>query len=442
MSSNRFFGVLAAALFAFGCEAAGEVTIPGFPDGGLLRTGTPLTRDQLYPFEGMYQVPAGSKIFGDQVAIRTSSGTVSVLTDKNNGFSVLGSACLPDGRVVVEGYWQYPTELDAGLVRLFVDQADVADALCKGETPTPEAGFSLTGTYGDDNDFPSQALSFTWSHELKPWRHTFFNTAHHGACEVADHCGASPNSLETIRLAERIGSNAAEVDVRVTRDGYPVLFHDPTLSQALVRGVFCNGAVDEITLAELLGSCEYKYGEKIPTLEEALRMMVDETELEGAYLDVKTADTMLPTVRAASAMVTELADRNGNADPSDDRQFAPVVAITTDENRTAWHEAKTALDKEGLPIPPCLVEYDPNLAVSEGCIAWGPTWTDGPQADNVRMVQSHGVGAIFWTINQSDFMDDFLKEAKPNGIITGRASTLFLRYQTIGTVPPATGTDQ
>ena len=89
----------------------------------------------------------------------TKPGTVSVLTNKNAGFAVLEAACLPDQRVVVEGYWQYPTRADAGLVRLFVDPPEVAQAFCNGDTPAPDDRAStLIGSYGDGNDIPTKPL--------------------------------------------------------------------------------------------------------------------------------------------------------------------------------------------------------------------------------------------------------------------------------------------
>ncbi len=407
-----------------------------FPDGGLLRTGTALSREQLYGFEGMFSVVHGSALFGTETSVRTSPGTISILTDKDNGYAVLGGACLPDGRVVVEGYWQYPTEVKAGLVRLFVEQPDTAAALCNGEAPPPSVDFTLAGTYSDDNDFPTTPLTLRWNRELKPWRGRFFTIAHHGGCEVTDYCGASPNSLETIRLSERVGCNAAEVDVRMTRDAIPVLFHDPTLSRALVRGVFCNGSVSDLTLAELRGSCTMAYGEIIPTLEEALDMMVTDTELEGAYLDEKTPEGVLPSARVAAALLADLKARNENDDPSDDRHFVPVVGIPNADVLDAWHTAKSTLQAEGIEVPPCLIEYDPDLVLSEGCVAWGPTWTLGTQPDNVRKVRAGGARTFFWTLNQSDFVDAFLEEAQPDGILTGRASMVFHRYQEIGITPP------
>jgi glycerophosphoryl diester phosphodiesterase len=436
MNTKALFAALAASLLISSCEQVQEVSIPAFPDGGLLRTGTALTRDQLMGFEGMFTVVHGSALLGPETSVRTSPGTISILTDKYNGYAVLGGACLPDGRVVVEGYWQYPTESEAGLVRLFVDQPDAASALCGGMTPSPTTDFSLSGSYGQNDDFPTTPLSLRWNRELKPWRGRFFTIAHHGACGATDHCGASPNSLESIRLSERIGSNAAEVDVRMTKDGKAILFHDPTLSTTLVQGLFCNGTVADMTLAELRGSCTMHYGEAIPTLQEALDMMVNETELEGTYLDEKTPEGVLPSALAAASVIADLKARNEDDDPTNDRHFVPVIGIPKAEVLDAWHAAKTELMAQGLEIPPCLIEYDPNLVISEGCQAWGPTWTLGPQPANVQMVRAAGAKTFFWTINQSDFVDSFLTQGQPDGIISDRAAMLFHRYQEIGITPP------
>ena len=165
-------------------------------------------------------------------------------------------------------------------------------------------------------------------------------------------------------------------------------------------------------------------------------MMIEETELEGAYLDQKTPEGVLPSARIVAMAIAELRERNENAEPDDDRQFVPVVAIPNEEIYDAWLAAKQALVQEGLEIPACLIEFDPDLVISEGCRAWGPTWTEGPQPENVAKVRAAGALTIFWTINQTDFIDAFLKDAQPDGIITSRASLLFHRYQKIGTPPP------
>jgi glycerophosphoryl diester phosphodiesterase len=428
-----------AAVTMQSCESSPEARIPAFSDGGLLREGRPLSREQLYAFEGGFDLTEGSDLLGDDLSIRTTIGTVSLLTDKKAGFAVLGAACLADDEVVLEGYWQYPTRAASGLVRLFAGPEEVARQLCRGQTPEASAGLELNGYYGNDDDFPRVPLALHWARELKPWRGRFFTVAHHGACEATDHCGVSQNSVETIRLSDRVGANAVEIDVRATRDGIPVLFHDPGLSSALVRGLFCNGKISELSLAELRGNCALRYGETIPTVAEGLAAIIDDTELEGVYLDVKVPEAMLPTARIVNQVLSELARRNGNDDPSDDRQVGIVIAIVSDENLQAWHSMKTTLQAEGLSVPPCLVEYDPDLVLSEGCVAWGPTWTGGPQTSEVEKLRQAGAMTVFWTINQTDFMDQYLKRSMPNGIITSRAALLFHRYQKYGTPPPLAG---
>ena len=425
-----------AVAAATSCESAPDASIPTFGDGGLLRQGVPLSRDTLYALEGFFETQQGRGLLGDSASVRTSPGTVSVLTDENAGFAVLGAACLPDQRLVIEGYWQYPTRVDAGLVRLFAEPAEAASALCNGNVSEPPAGLTLAGHYGDGQDFPTKPLTLVWSRALQPWRGRFFTVAHHGACENTDHCGVSPNSIETVRLAERTGSNGVEVDVRLTRDGFPILFHDPMLSSSLVRGLFCNGSIEDLTLAQLRADCSLRYGETIPTVEELLDAIVEETELEGVYLDMKVADAVLPTARIVSNVLDELEVRNANDDPADDRRLGIVVAVPKEEVLDAWREARQVLTNEGRRVPSCLIEYDPDLVLSEGCVAWGPTWTEGPQANNVEKVRAGGAVTVFWTINQSDFIDEFLTRAQPEGIISSRSSLLFHRYQKIGVPPP------
>lgn len=435
--SAAAFCIGGVLLGLFSCESSPDGTVPSFSDGGLIRDGQALTRQQLYAFEGFFDLPRGTGLFGADASVRTSRGTISILSDKEAGFAVLEAACLPDERVVLEGYWQYPTRVRTGLVRLFVEPPEAASALCAGEVPS--AGFGLEGHYGEGDEFPQQPLQLAWQRELKPWRGRFYTVAHHGACEITDHCGVTPNSVETLRLSERTGANAVEVDVRVTREQIPILFHDPTLTEALTEGLFCNGTIADSTLAELRANCSLKYGEAIPTLDEVLDAIVDETEIEAVYLDMKVPEAVLPSARLASAALARVREQNAGAAPGTERPLGIVVAITKDEVLEAWRTAKATLQAEGVEVPPCLVEYDPGLVLSEGCVAWGPTWTSGPQEENVQTLRSGGAGTVFWTINQSDFIDEFLQLAQPNGIISARPALLFHRYQKIGTPPPLAG---
>lgn len=84
---------------------------------------------------------------------------------------------------------------------------------------------------------------------------------------------APENTVASIVSAFAVGADFAEVDVRVSRDGVAVIFHDETLE----RTTNGKGALADHTLAELkaLDAGAWKgpafAGERIPTLVEALR---------------------------------------------------------------------------------------------------------------------------------------------------------------------------
>jgi len=429
--SPAFAGLGRAAglllVFAATCQPAPEETTPNFPDGGLLRVAEPLSRQALMNFEGMFGLTDGEDLFGPDVAVRTSPGTVSILSGKDAGYGVLGAGCLSDGRLVLEGYWRYPRVTDAGLIRLFVGPEETATRICNDEILEEGTQITLDGFWGNKAEAPAEGLNLYRSGPLRPWRGKFFATAHHGACEITDSCGVSPNTVETLRLAEQVGANAMEVDIRMTRDNIPVLFHDPSLTGSGTKGTFCIGKIEELTLAELRANCQLVHGERIPSVEEALYVMVHQTELEGAYLDMKVPSAIAPSM--------DLALKYNQIAVDIGRSFKAVVAMTTEETVDAWNAAKATRPE----LPPCLVEFDPELVSEMGCYLWGPTWTSGPRVDDVGIVRANGGGVIYWTMNDENFIDQYLVQAKPNGFITARAALAFYRYQKIGTVPPPFG---
>ncbi|MDB1089668.1 glycerophosphodiester phosphodiesterase [Streptomyces sp. ACA25] len=73
---------------------------------------------------------------------------------------------------------------------------------------------------------------------------------------------ATENTLPSIRSALTAGADAVEVDVRITRDGEPVLLHDPTLKRLWGH----DRQVDELTTAEVRALT----GGGVPLLREVL----------------------------------------------------------------------------------------------------------------------------------------------------------------------------
>ena len=110
---------------------------------------------------------------------------------------------------------------------------------------------------------------------------------------IIGHRGAAALEPENTLRALRKGLECAhfvEVDVRMTRDGVPVILHDPTVD----RTTDGTGNVRDLTFDDVM-KLDAGKGERIPTLEEVLRLLkgngglvveLKETEDPGPVLDM------------------------------------------------------------------------------------------------------------------------------------------------------------
>jgi glycerophosphoryl diester phosphodiesterase len=424
MSSDpRAWSAVVLAVVAASCDpAAQRVAHPTFADGGLLAGATPMSASSLASLQGTWSVGAGADRFGPVVAISGAGETVSIFAARNDGYAVLRAGCVEGGaRLVLEGTWRYAKTTDTGLIRLFVEPPELAQSLCAGaeSLSTPQ----LSGALGEGYDLPSEGVSLAYRAPLRQQEGRLFRVvAHRGGCRTSDDCGASENSVEVIRLAQSLGATAVEVDVRLTSDGVPILYHDDSFNARLVRGEYCHGPVEEFTFAHVRALCTLRYGEQIPTLEEALRAMVEDTTLRGLWMDLKTPAAVGPASALASQYM-DLAEQQG-------RQVSIVTGLGEREIYDAFISAGLAGQV------PCLVELEPSDVRAAGCKIFAPRWTRGPMPETVRAMQAEGRLVTFWTLDEADFIDLFLRDAVPNGLLTNRPGLVFHRFQMIGTLPP------
>ena len=88
------------------------------------------------------------------------------------------------------------------------------------------------------------------------------------------------NTLASIAKALALGVDFVEIDVRATRDGHPVVFHDRRVDGSTDG----SGAVIELTLEEM-SRLRTADGQPIPTLDEALAAINNRV---GLMLDIKS----------------------------------------------------------------------------------------------------------------------------------------------------------
>ncbi|MGB0591981.1 MAG: glycerophosphodiester phosphodiesterase [Myxococcota bacterium] len=413
----HFKHLLLGLALMIGC-APPTLVHPEMPDGTWLDGAEQVPEASLKLFDGFYDVEE-SDTFGDEVVLAARQGarSISLFSGSNNAYAVLKAGCIEDQtRLVLEGTWRYGHKVSTGTLRLEISPPKVAAALCRGEIEGVEGSEpDISGTHGKASKSHNATIRLTRSGPLlMPKDSPFLVVAHRGGCRTIDACGASENSIEVIKLAGALGANAIEVDIQMTADGVPILYHDTAFSDRLTQGLFCLGPVADFPLAHVQELCRLTYGEAIPTLREALEAVIYDTDIRGVWLDIKAVDALGSVIEIAKELEAEATAAG--------REINIMHGLWSEEILDAW----IALDPaEGN----CLVELEPEDVGSAGCKVWAPRWTLGPLTEEVALMQSKGRLVTFWTVDEAVFIERLLNQSTPDGILTNRPSQVFYRAQ-------------
>lgn len=420
----RIYGGCCVVLLAFLARCAPNVPIPEFGEESLLPQSDKVPEGRLALLESMVTVQAQTdlkSLLGQTVVVAARSGGVSFFSG-TDVYAVTRAGCLDEGRsLVLEGHWREAHTTRTGLIQLFVEPSQWAEALCDQSADPPDpATLRFSGWMRELGEEGQQDVELLYRQPPKP-HDDFFVVAHRAGCRTSDDCGASENSVEMIRIAESFGADAIEVDAIATADGVPVLYHDLAFSARLVRGTYCYGPVSEFTLAHVKALCTLEHGEEVPTLAEALRTTIDETTLGGVWIDIKDARSVPAIIEVTEAARAYAA--------SVGRSVTLLYGLYSDETIEAYLAAN----------PPdsarCLVETSAKDAITTGCQVWAPRWTRGTMVDKVAQAHDNGLLVGYWTVDEREFIDHFLLDARPNALLTNRPWLVHHRYQTLGKSP-------
>lgn len=120
-------------------------------------------------------------------------------------------------------------------------------------------------------------------------------------------CFAVENTLEAVMLAAEAGADCAEIDVQLTRDGVPVLFHDGSLTRMAGR----SERIGELSWDELreIPIDDYRHpdaGVRISSLEEVLTALRGHPSRMGLLIELKPETGRGDALASA---IMELAER-------------------------------------------------------------------------------------------------------------------------------------
>ena len=378
------------------------VPIPSPGPNSFMKETYPLPETSKPFLEGVYQVFSGSSAFGDYAVVKWNRTNLS-FSCFNGKYFVMNTGFL-DSVVFIQGYWRDGYSDATGLCNLYISRSEGGTMLIAGDTSQT---ITMRGAFGSGEGLPDQTISFKY---LRPFSDkvqssNFYILAHRAGGRTSDRLPVSENSIEMIDFTERLGSTGIEIDVRLSKDGVPFLYHDPDINTRLTKKCPLAGDINAYTWLQISSFVRLIHGEKIPTLEDALTFVVDSTLLRFVYLDMKESNDAMEKVIPIQKRILQRALDKG-------RDLKVVVGIPTDDILNAFMEYP---DYQNIPS---LCELTVDDVRKANSMVWAPRWTLGTQNDLVQQMHNENRLAVTWTIDNPGWIKTYIEEGLFDGFLT------------------------
>jgi glycerophosphoryl diester phosphodiesterase len=379
---------------------------------------TSLTINTRNKMEGVYSVTEGEDVFGNFSALKwsyTANGNdttyhLTMFCQRPVVYIICEGKRL-DSNILLNGYWRNMVNTETGLARFTISEANSAKLL-DNTIATPGTTI-ITGLFGTSEAIPDRNISLTYNRPLykaKPLE----IVAHRGGGRTSDLLPASENTVEIIKMAARLGATGIEIDVRYTRDGVPILFHDATLNERLIQRNGMVGPIENYNFAQLRSLVRLPDGEQIPTLREALDAVLYNTPLQFVWLDTKFNGSMQQE-RALQQEYMQKAATIG-------RNLNIVIGIP---DKDVLNNFTKLPDYKNIPS---VCELTPEDVTNVNADIWAPRWTLGLQNEEVDRMHAAGRKAFVWTLDVPDNIKKYFNESGFDGILSNYPSSVAYYY--------------
>jgi len=407
----KYFILISLTFAAISCNKdLVDIEVPVKNTDNLLTGTYPVDNKIMETLEGLYNTDNADCIFGKDAVLKWSGGYLSCFSGKNSTYAILECG-QKDSDLFFEGYWRNAEGYETGVISMTIGMADGAEYLLKGLQPE---AIRITCTSGKLKS--TKQFVLTYSKPLPKPAGDFYIIGHRGGGRNSDRLPVSENSLEMIQYAERLGANAIEIDVQLTKDNVPVLFHDEYMTDRLVNESYFVGMLREYTFPILRSFCTLKNGEKIPTLEEALETVINKTELKLVWLDIKGSGT-ITAIEPIQKKYMDLAKQMG-------REIEIMIGLPEVQYFNEYTEGKN------FNTNPTICELDEQYVKDARSGVWAPRWSLGLINDRVTRMHQEGCRAFVWTLDAPELIKKFIRESEFDGVCTNYPSLVAYEYYT------------
>ncbi|MCY4219245.1 MAG: glycerophosphodiester phosphodiesterase family protein [Gammaproteobacteria bacterium] len=255
------------------------------------------------------------------------------------------------------------------------------------------------------------------------------------------------NTLQSVSAAARLGLDAIEIDVWVSRDDRLIVHHDPKLSPAIVRTTNGSWIEDKVPIRDLTTADLAKYdvgrinpnseyaarfpdqipcdGQTIPSLEDIvnlLREMEADIEINIELKSTTDEPDLLPQIDQYIEIATQEILNLGIIDQAFVQSFdwrLPIsirsrlpglkIGLLSDQDRQYGFLSKDVLPYHDPKSPENQIPSDhlPRYVHKLGANIWSPNFVD-LNADSLKNAHQLGLQVCVWTVNTIQHMQNMM----------------------------------
>jgi glycerophosphoryl diester phosphodiesterase len=366
--------------------------------------------------QGVYSLQSGSPYFGANAVAKwtyNAEGTdttyyLSFFCETDASYFICEGK-QKDSTILLNGYWRRLVGTETGRIRLTIDKNSGGAKLLSGSPLLPTDKIVIAGNYGNGEAVPDQPIELSYVRGLSTAKPMEI-IVHRGGGRTSDLLPASENSVEIVKMASRFGATGIEIDVRMTSDGIPIIYHDGTLNERLIQKNGMVGPIENYSYAQLYTLVRLINGEHIPTLREVLNTVVYNTPLDFVWLDTKYIGNM-KVMRDFQVEFSQKAAAIG-------RTLQINIGIP---DRDVLGNFKKLPNFQTIPS---VNELTREEVAETNSPVWAPRFTLGLQNTEVGEEQAQGRKAFVWTLDKPEDIQNFVNNGRFDGILSNYPSAV------------------
>lgn len=364
-------------------------------------------------FAGIYELSDGDGRFGQQFAGKWANGYLCLFGQNDGRFINLEIGYKPDDSSFrMAGFWYDPLQPQRGQIQFTMAKADGVDSVFNHKSN----GIILQGYLEND---PGQSIVIAYKRPFSAavLSRDFIIAAHRGGGRNSDHLPYAENSLNLVKHVEQFGASSVEIDIRLTRDKVPIVYHDPDINTRLTLKSPLVGNIHQFDAGFLRAYIRLVDGQVIPTLDEMLTTIIDSTTIQNVWLDCKDGgeEQFFASVMPVFQKAVTYAQAKG-------RNVAILFGLPSDE---AYDNFIVFPDHQSIPS---LCELGLDKAKAANSKVFAPRWTLGILEQDAADAHANGMKVITWTLDDPEGMNEVITQSQYDGILTNYPSMLAYQF--------------